>query len=94
MDHFSIILKLSVIMGVPWILEVVSAALDYQYGSVVFELSVILDILNLLIVSWQNIEHKFDLILLHSSGNSDISLTDLQTFCLDSDQEQLLKKDR
>jgi len=48
-DHFSIILKLSVIMGVPWILDVVSAALTYQYGSVVFELSLILDILNLLI---------------------------------------------
>jgi len=47
-DHFSIIVKLSVIMGVPWILDIVSAGLEYQYGSAVFELSVILDILNLL----------------------------------------------
>jgi len=48
-DHFSIIVKLSVIMGVPWVLDILSAALDYQYGSKVFELSLILDILNLLI---------------------------------------------
>jgi len=47
-DHFSIIVKLSVIMGVPWVLDIVSAGLEYQYGSKVFELSVILDILNLL----------------------------------------------
>jgi len=47
-DHFSIIVKLSVIMGVPWILDIVSAGLEYQYGSKVFEVSVILDILNLL----------------------------------------------
>jgi len=47
-DHFSIIVKLSVIMGVPWVLDIVSAYLEYTYGSKVFTLMIILDILNLL----------------------------------------------
>jgi len=47
-DHFSIIVKLSVIMGVPWVLDIVSAYLEYEYGSEVFTLKTILDILNLL----------------------------------------------
>jgi len=47
-EHFTIILKLSVIMGVPWILDVVSAGLQYSLGSKIFLLRVALDILNLL----------------------------------------------
>merc|ERR1712117_401442 len=44
-DHFSIIVKLSVIMGVPWVLDIVSAYLEYTYGCAVFTLKTILDIL-------------------------------------------------
>merc|ERR1712110_37517 len=47
-EHFTIIIKLSVIMGVPWILDVVSAALEYRLGSEIFSVRVALDILNLL----------------------------------------------
>merc|ERR1712156_891286 len=47
-EHFSIIIKLSVIMGVPWILDVLSAGLSYQFGAKTFTLRVVLDILNLM----------------------------------------------
>merc|ERR1712110_1259479 len=47
-EHFTIIIKLSVIMGVPWILDVISAALQYSLGSQIFSVRVALDILNLL----------------------------------------------
>merc|ERR1712141_617643 len=50
-EHFTIIIKLSVIMGVPWILDVISAALQYSLGSQIFSVKVALDILNLLTVS-------------------------------------------
>merc|ERR1711994_782935 len=45
---FNIIIKLSVIMGVPWILDVISAGLQYSLGSQIFSVRVALDILNLL----------------------------------------------
>jgi len=48
LEHFTIIIKLSVIMGVPWILDVISAALQYSLGSQIFSVRVALDILNLL----------------------------------------------
>merc|ERR1712018_272186 len=47
-EHFTIIIKLSVIMGVPWLLDVISAALEYRLGSQIFSVRVALDILNLL----------------------------------------------
>jgi len=47
-EHLTIIIKLSVIMGVPWILDVISAGLQYRLGSQIFSLRVALDILNLL----------------------------------------------
>jgi len=47
-EHFTIIIKLSVIMGVPWILDVISAGLQYSLGSQIFSVRVALDILNLL----------------------------------------------
>jgi len=47
-EHFTIILKLSVIMGVPWVLDVISAGLQYSLGSQIFSVRVALDILNLL----------------------------------------------
>merc|ERR1711997_783569 len=47
-EHFTIIIKLSVIMGVPWILDVISAGLKYSLGSQIFSVQVALDILNLL----------------------------------------------
>jgi len=47
-EHFTIIIKLSVIMGVPWILDVISAGLQYSLGSQIFSVKVALDILNLL----------------------------------------------
>jgi len=47
-EHFTIIIKLSVIMGVPWLLDVISAALEYRLGSQIFSVRVTLDILNLL----------------------------------------------
>jgi len=50
-EHFTIIIKLSVIMGVPWILDVISAGLQYSLGSQIFSVKVALDILNLLTVS-------------------------------------------
>lgn len=46
-EHFTIIIKLSVIMGVPWILDVISAGLQYSLGSQIFSVRVALDILNL-----------------------------------------------
>jgi len=48
LEHFTIIIKLSVIMGVPWILDVISAALQHSLGSEIFSVRVALDILNLL----------------------------------------------
>merc|ERR1711863_188768 len=47
-EHFTIIIKLSVIMGVPWILDVISAGLQYSLRSQIFSVRVALDILNLL----------------------------------------------
>jgi len=48
-EHFTIIIKLSVIMGVPWILDVISAGLQYSSDSPrTYPVRVALDILNLL----------------------------------------------
>ena len=56
LEHFTIIIKLSVIMGVPWILDVISAALQYSLGSQIFSVRVALDILNLLTVSHPSLD--------------------------------------
>jgi len=45
-EHFTIIVKLSIIMGVPWILDVVSAAMPRDSDS--FPIEVTLDVVNLL----------------------------------------------
>ena len=55
-EHFTIIIKLSVIMGVPWLLDVISAALEYRLGSEIFSVRVALDILNLLTVSQPSLD--------------------------------------
>ena len=55
-EHFTIILKLSVIMGVPWVLDVISAGLQYSLGSQIFSVRVALDILNLLTVSLPSLD--------------------------------------
>jgi len=55
-EHFTIIIKLSVIMGVPWILDVISAGLQYSLGSQIFSVRVALDILNLLTVSQPSLD--------------------------------------
>merc|ERR1712077_35642 len=47
-EHFTIILKLSIIMGVPWVLDVVSAALPVEQETDLFPLHVALDVVNLL----------------------------------------------
>jgi hypothetical protein len=48
-EHFTIIIKLSVIMGVPWILDVISAGLRNSSDSPrTYPVRVALDILNLL----------------------------------------------
>jgi len=44
-EHSTVILKLSIIMGVPWILDVISASLDQE--SDLFPLRVALDVVNL-----------------------------------------------
>ena len=57
LEHFTIIIKLSVIMGVPWILDVISAGLHYSsVGSQTFSVRVALDILNLLTVSQPSLD--------------------------------------
>ena len=43
-------------MGVPWILDVISAGLQYSLGSQIFSVRVALDILNLLTVSQPSLD--------------------------------------
>ena len=62
-------------MGVPWILDVLSAGLSYQFGAKTFTLRVVLDILNLMTVSYSNIVLQF--LSFKYLGNSDILITDL-----------------
>jgi G protein-coupled receptor Mth (Methuselah protein) len=47
-EHLTIIIKLSLIMGVPWLLDIISAGLKYRLGSEIFSVRLALDILNLL----------------------------------------------
>ena len=55
-EHFTIIITLSLIMGVPWILELISAGLQYSLGSQIFSVRVALDYINLLSVSQPSLD--------------------------------------